>query len=144
MTLKEKTEQKLRHTAMEHVAKESVPERYRSETVAMAKAEFLSSDLHKCRLGQLHQSQFLKIGICPYVVVTLEEINLYPSVHQFLQGSEHSYITFRHDIKILIPEVPDVTKQVYGLRVLRKTPEKISETAFTTCRIGDLKTKVDV
>lgn len=140
----QEAEEELCHTAMEHAAEETITGRNRSKTVAVAEAEGLSIDLNQMRLSQFDHSKLLEIGICPDVVVAFEEKNLYSPVHKVLESRKHSEITFGHDITVLVPEIPDVTKQIEGLSIFRKRPQKAGKATLTLFGIMDPKTEVDI
>ena len=76
----QKAEEELGYTAMEYATQKTVAERNRSQTVAMPQTELLSGNLNQRGLSQLYHSQFLKVGICPYVMVSFKEIHLDTSV----------------------------------------------------------------
>lgn len=140
----EHAEQELGDAAVEHAAEEPVSERDRAETVAMAQAELLSSDLDQSRLGQLDHPQFLEVGICPDVMVAFKKKHFDTLVHQVLKGSEDADIPLWHDITVFVPEIPDVPKEVQSLGIFRKGAKKIHETPLPAGGIADLKAEMDI
>jgi hypothetical protein len=75
-------------------------------------------------------------------MVSFKEIHLDTSVHKVLQGRKNPYITFRNDVTIFIPEVPDITQQVHGTGILREIPQEIDKTGFAVGRIADPKAEM--
>jgi hypothetical protein len=140
----EHAEKELCHTAMEHAAEETVSCRNRSQTVAVAEAECLSIYLNQMRLSQFDHSELLEIGICPDVVVAFKEKDLHSPVHKVLKGGQHPEIAFRNDITVLVPEIPDVAKQIEGLGIFRKGSQEACKATLTLFRIMNLKTEVDI
>ena len=134
-----KTEKELCHTAVEDPTKEAVAGRNRTKSVTMTETETLSSYLNQGRLDKFPHAKFLEITVCPNVMVALEEIHLHSPVHQIDKGREHTDIAFRHDMFVFIPEIPDVSEKIDSLRILRKGPEEINETAFAVGGIADLQ-----
>ena len=110
----------------------------------MAKTEAFAINLDNSRLDKLLHTQFLKIAVCPHVMVTLEEIHLHSPVHQVLEGRKNAHISLRNHITVLILEIPYVAEQIYGIRIRRKATEKVSEPTFTAGRISDLQTQMDI
>ena len=129
---------------MEKPAKKTISERNRTQTVTMTQTETLSLDLHHTRLGQFHHSQFLEITVSPDIVIALKKINLHSPVHQLLKRRKHPYIPFRNHISVFVPEVPDISKQIQGLRLFRKIAEKICKTTLPAGRISNLQTEMNV
>ena len=78
-------------------------------------------------------------------MVTLEEIHLYTLIHKILEGGKDSYISLRHDITILIPEIPDITQKIQGSRLLGwNSTEEGDKASLTGSRISHLKPQVYV
>jgi hypothetical protein len=117
-------EEYLEKTAMEDRTKETVPERNRAKAVSMTDTEPLSCNLHQTRLFQTDHTQFFKIGICPHVVISLEEIHFDASIHQVTKGSKDLDISLGNHITVFIPEIPDVTEKIQRLRLLCRYPAK--------------------
>jgi hypothetical protein len=137
-------EKELQHTVMENPTKETVTHRNRTKAVAMTDAEYASIDLHKGRLYEFLHSKFLEIAVSPHIVVSLEEIHIHAPVYQVSYSSEHSDISLRNDIPILIPEIPDITQKIKRRGFLRKRPEETNEAGLTGSRVIDLQTEMDV
>ena len=140
----QKTEESLGHAAMKHSPEDSVTDRNRPKSVSMAKAEPPAPELHDIWLDQTYHPEFLKKPVCPHIMVALEEIHLHSSVHQCSQGGEHTHISFRHDIPVLIPEIPYVTEQIHSLSILRKTLQEGDKTELTVGWITDFQAQMDV
>jgi hypothetical protein len=140
----QKTEKELKNTIMENTAQEAIAERNRSEAITMAQTESLSTDLNDRRLGQAYHSELLKVFISPDVMVALEEEDLHSPVHQRLKGSKDPDISFRNDITVFVPEIPDVTQQIQSLSILRQTAEKVGKTPLTRIRIRNLQPQMDI
>ena len=134
----------LQHLIVEHSTKETIAERYWTESVTMTDAESITTDLHQRRLLEAPHAQFLKIIICPDVMVALEEIHIDTPVHQCCKRSEHPHIALGNNITILIPEIPDIPEKVQRFGFFRKTTEKLHETGLPAGRIIDLQTKMDI
>ena len=137
-------EEELEDLAMENSSKETVSERHFTQTVAMPQTEPLSGNLYKSRLSQLYHSELLKIAVRPDIVIALKEIYLHASVHQQLQSREYADISFRDDIPIFVPEVPDIPKKIEGISILRKAVQKRYETTLATCRVLDIKPQMNI
>ena len=140
----EHAEQNLQKTAVEDRTYAAIAERNRTKAVAMSKTETFPADLHQGWLLQTCHPELLEIAVGPDVVIAREEIHLHTSVKKFLDRSKHPDISLRHHITILIPEIPYVTEHIHRLRILGKRTEKIGETAFTGCRVGNLEAQMDV
>ncbi len=140
----EGAEEELKHPVVEDAAEETVAGRHRPEAVAVAEAESAAADFGHIRLDEALHAQLLEIAVCPHVMVSLKEEDLHSPVHKVLQGRKNPYITFRYDIAVLIPEVPYVTHEIQGVRILRKSLQERHETTFTAGRIADLQAKMDI
>ena len=89
--------------------------------------------------------KLLEIRICPYVMVSLEEIDLHTLIQQILKSRKNFYITLRNNITILVPEIPYISEKIKRSRVLcGDSTKKRHETGFTSSRIGHLKTQMNV
>ena len=113
-------EETLSQTVMKESAKETVSERNRAQTVSVSQTETLAPYLDQSRLNKLLHAQLLEIAVCPYIVVSLEEIHLHSPVHQVLKGGEDADVSLRDNIVILIPEVPYVSEKVQCFSILRQ------------------------
>jgi hypothetical protein len=113
-------------------------------TAVIFLAEAFSGNLHKGRLGHPYHPQFLKISVCPHIMVPLKEIHLHSPVHQRDKGTKHTYISLRDDMLVFIPEIPYVTKKIKGIRILRQRIQKIRKTPLPVSRILDIKTQMHV
>ena len=125
-------------------AQEAISGRHRPQTVAMAQTEHLAANLHQSRLHQTLHSELLEIAVCPHVVVSLEEIHAHSPVYQIRNSTEHSDISLRNHITILIPEIPYVTQKIQRFRILGKRPEEFNETRLPGSRITDLQTEMHI
>jgi hypothetical protein len=112
-------EKELQDTAVEHTTKETVTEWNRTQPVTMAQTEDTAIDFNQCRLFKALHTQFLKITICPHIVVSLEEIHLHSPVNKISNSAKHPDISFWNNIAILVPEVPNVTEKIQSLCFLR-------------------------
>jgi hypothetical protein len=54
-------------------------------------------------------------------VISLEEINLDPSIHKALESRENPNVPLGHDIAVLIPEIPDISQKIKSLSILRQS-----------------------
>src|SRR5574344_703630 len=140
----QEAEKELCHLVVEQAAEETVAKRDRTQTITMTQTEHIPADGHKTRLFEALHSQLFKIGICPYIVIPLEEIYLHTPVHQVGQGTEHPHIALRDDITVFIPEIPDVPKKVQSLRLRGQRPQEIHKTPFPVKRVRHIQTKMDV
>ena len=140
----QEAEKELCHLVVEQAAEETVAKRDRTQTITMTQTEHIPADGHETRLFEALHSQFFKIGICPYIMIPLEEIYLHTPVHQVGQGTEHPNITLRDDITVFIPEIPDVPKKVQSLRLRGQRPQEIHKTPFPVKRVRHIQTKMDV
>ena len=70
----------------------------RPQSISMADAEDLASDLQGVGLMENPDPHVLEIMVTPDVVVALEETDLNASFHQVHQGSENPDISLRHQI----------------------------------------------
>jgi hypothetical protein len=123
---------------MEDTTKEPVAKRRRTQTITMSQTEHLAVYLNQSRLSETDHAKLLKIGICPYIVVTLKEIHLYTTRYQVLNRGQDTHISLRNYISILIPEIPDVAQQIKRLCILRKRAQKAHKTSLTGCRLSNL------
>ena len=110
-------EEELEDARVEDRTEEAIAHGNRSESVAVSEAEALAFNLNNVRLLKLDHSELFEIRICPYIVVSLEEIHLHSLIHQILEGGKHSDIALRHNITILVPEVPDISEEIEGCRI---------------------------
>jgi hypothetical protein len=137
-------EKELQNAVVKHPTKEPVAERNGTQPITMPEAEAFSGNLHKGRLGHPYHPQFLKISVCPHIMVPLREIHLHSPVHQRDKGTKHTYISLRDDMLVFIPEIPYVTKKIKGIRILRQRIQKIRKTPLPVSRILDIKTQMHV
>ena len=137
-------EETLSQTVMEEPAKETVSERNRAQTVSVPQTETLAPYLDQSRLNKLLHTQLLEIAVCPYIVVSLEEIHLHSPVHKILKSGKYTDIPFRHHIPVLIPEIPYVAKQIKSLRILGKRTQEAGKAPLAVRRVIDLKTEMDI
>ena len=137
-------EEELKHTAMENPAQETIPQRRRTQAVSMTQTEHPAINLHQSRLLQTLHSKLLEIAVSPHIVVSLEEIHIHAPVYQVSYSSEHSDISLRNDIPILIPEIPAITQKIKRRGFLRKRLEETNEAGLTGSRVIDLQTEMDV
>lgn len=137
-------EQGLKHTGVEDAAQETVTGRHRPQAVTMAEAEPTAAYFRDIRLLQTLHPQLLEVAVCPDIMVSLEEINIHPSVHKRLKGGEDTDVTLRNDVAVFIPEVPDIAEKIQSIRILGKPAEKIDETTLPFRRIVDSKAQMDV
>jgi len=140
----EKAEKELEHTVMEDSAKEAVSHRNRPQAVSVTKAEGLSSYLDQGRLHESLHSKFLEILIGPHIMVSLKEKDFHSPVHKTLESGKDPYVSFRNDVTVFVPEIPYVTQQIQGSRILRKRAQKVRETTFALLRVSHLKTEMDI
>ena len=129
---------------MEKSPEKTVAQWNGAEAITMTQTEHIPADGHKTRLFEALHSQFFKIGICPYIMIPLEEIYLHTPVHQVGQGTEHPHIALRDDITVFIPEIPDVPKKVQRLRLRGQRPQEIHKTLLPVIRVSHIQTKMDV
>ena len=114
----EQAEQGLKELRAEAPAHKFVPMMAGTQPVTMPETESLPRDIHDIRLLENDDSHLLEIMIAPDVMVPLKEIHFHAIVHEVHQRSEHTHITLRHDIMILIPEIPDVTQHIERRRTV--------------------------
>ena len=69
---------------------------------------------HYARLDKPPHPEFFKIAVCPHVMIALEEIHLDTGIHQIHKGRKHPDITFRDNIPVLVPEIPDIPQKIQG------------------------------
>jgi hypothetical protein len=77
-------------------------------------------------------------------MVTREEIYIHTSFYQIQKSSKDASIPLRDDITILVPEIPNIAKQIKSLRILRKRTEKIHKATLPGSRIGNLKPQMHI
>jgi hypothetical protein len=138
------TEQYLRQTVMEESAKETISERYRTQTVAVSETEVLVADTGQSRLLQLDHTKLLKIPVGPDVVIAFKKVHLHTSIHESLQSCQHPNIALRDHISVFIPEIPDISQEIQCFRLFGKRSEEVCKTTFPTCRIRNLKTQMNI
>jgi len=141
--------QKAEYALEEPVAKspthQFVPSVPRAQTVPVSKTEGLTSYFNHIRLLKDPYSQLFEIMKAPEVVVALEKADFHAGVHQIHQRGKHTHIALRDHIMVLVPEIPDVAKQVQGLRpVLRDGSQETDETSLAVCRIIHIQSEVDI
>lgn len=140
----QKAEEELQDAIMKGSAQKAVSQRDRAQPIAVTEAESLAFDLHYGRLLKALHAQFLKVAVCPHIVIPLKETHLHSPVHKLLKSGKDADITLWNDITVFIPEIPYVSEQIQGLRLLRQGTEEVRETAFSVCGIGNLKTEMYV
>lgn len=72
-------------------------------------------------------------------MIAFKEKDLDSPVHKVLKGREDTDISLWNDITVLVPEIPDVAKEVQSLCVFRERAEEVRETPLPAGRIADLK-----
>ena len=137
-------EQNLQETAMEDAADDPVSERHIPQSVTMTETEFHAGNINHTRLFEAFHAELLEVAVGPDVVVSGEEIHIHTTVHELLQGSENPYISFRNDITVLIPEIPNVAEEVDRRGVFRQGTQEVGETALACGGVGHLKAQMDV
>jgi len=141
----QQTKYALEKLVAESPSHQFIPFVSRPEAIAMAKAEHFAADLCDIWLLKNLYAQFLKIMEAPDVVVALKKADLDTCVHQIHQGCEHSDITFRDHIMILIPEIPDVAQKVQSLRaILGNRLQETDKAGFPVCRVVHVQSEVDI
>ena len=141
----ERRETGLEEAVVEHLAHELVAAVAGAETVAVAEAETRAADFNLVRLTELDHSELLEIAVGPDIVVAGEEIHLDTRVHEVQERREHPYISFRDDVAVFVPEIPDVAEQIQRIRLRsRNSFQERDETRFAPGGIGHLETEVDV
>ena len=103
-----------------------------SEAVAVREVEHLAVDFR----GQAylavhyHSALFLKVIVHPEVVVAGEEVHLHAVVREFGDFSQQSGVAFGDDVAIFVPEVEDVSEQVYGGGFVLDAVEEVHKSAL--------------
>jgi len=115
------------------------------KAVPMTQAENLSSDLRHIRLLKDFHAELLKIMEAPDVVIALKKAHFDPGIHQIQQSREHPDITFRDHVVVLVPKIPDVSKEIKSSRpVLGNRLKESHEAGLPVRRIIDIKAKMDI
>lgn len=92
-----------------------------AESITMSQHETFARMRDKFRAMMNFDPKALEIAIAPDVVVSAEEMDLDSPGDQRLKRREHTGITGRHHIPVLIPEIPDVAKKINSLRLFGRS-----------------------
>jgi hypothetical protein len=77
-------------------------------------------------------------------MVAREEIHLHSSVHQRLQGSKYTDVSFRHYIPILIPEIPHIPQHIQCCSLLRQRLKERDKSGLPGRRIIHIQPEMNV
>ena len=130
---------------MENTPEQTVAERHGTKPVPVSETETRTPDFDICRLLETDHAEFFKIMIGPDIVIALKEKDLHPGIDKSSQGRKDPDIAFRHHIPVLVPEIPDITKQIQGFRfVFRQGFEECRKTGFPVGRIAYIQAEMHV
>ena len=129
-------EEGLQDAVVKDGAQQPVAERTRAETVAVAETEGAAANGGDVGLRENLYPQGFEVGICPHVVVALEEIQSDPGIPQVHKGGEYPHIALGHHVPVFIPEVPDVPEHIETFRFGGgNRTQEVHETGFPRGRV---------
>ena len=141
----EHTEETANSTIAEDCLHHFVRTQAGAQTVTVSQAEKLARMLDHQGLVDDFDSHGLQIGIHPHIVIAGTDKDLHPGLEKVHQSGENPDISLRNHVSILVPEIPDVAKQIQRLGPLhRNPPQETHETSLPFDRISDFESQMNV